>query len=90
MYLNRLLRSKGIVILDGALGTELENRGVDVNHPLWSAYSLAVDPQRVGEVHFDYLNKGSDIIITSSYQASISKYVESGILTTNRKHMNYS
>ena len=38
---NELLKSRGTLIIDGALATELETRGYDLNHPLWSAKILA-------------------------------------------------
>lgn len=61
---------KKIVVLDGALATELEARGADLNHALWSAKILAENPAAIREVHLDYLRAGADIISTSTYQAS--------------------
>ena len=35
--LNELLGQQEIIVLDGALATELENRGLSINDALWSA-----------------------------------------------------
>ncbi|KAF2760769.1 homocysteine methyltransferase [Pseudovirgaria hyperparasitica] len=67
----RILQSKAFVVLDGALATELETRGCDLNHPLWSAKILHEDPKAIFDVHLDYFKAGADVAITASYQASI-------------------
>ena len=74
-----LLETQEIIILDGALGTELENRGYDVSGKLWSAQYLLDQPQIIQDVHESYVRAGSDIITTSSYQASIPAFIEAGL-----------
>ena len=32
-----IIKEKGALVLDGALGTELERYGCDIQHKLWSA-----------------------------------------------------
>ena len=67
---NAILAKQGTLIIDGALATELEARGHDLNHPLWSAKVLKDSPESIKKVHLDYYLAGADIAITSSYQAS--------------------
>lgn len=74
-----LLEKQDIIILDGALGTELERQGYDVSGRLWSAKYLLENPQIIQGLHEDYVRAGSDIITTSSYQASIPAFVEEGL-----------
>ena len=74
-----LLEKQEIIILDGALGTELESLGYDVSGKLWSAQYLLDQPQIIQNVHESYVRAGSDIITTSSYQASIPAFVEAGL-----------
>ena len=74
-----LLEKQDIIILDGALGTELERQGYDVSGRLWSAKYLLENPQIIQDLHEDYVRAGSDIITTSSYQASIPAFVEEGL-----------
>jgi len=35
-----IIKEKGALVLDGALGTELERYGCDIQHKLWSAKVL--------------------------------------------------
>ena len=74
-----LLEKQEIIILDGALGTELERQGYDVSGRLWSAKYLLENPQIIQDLHEDYVRAGSNIITTSSYQASIPAFVEAGL-----------
>lgn len=74
-----LLEKQEIIILDGALGTELESRGYDVSGKLWSAQYLLDEAQIIRKVHESYVKAGSDIITTSSYQASIPAFIEAGL-----------
>lgn len=59
------------LIIDGALATELETRGHDLSHALWSGKTLIEDPDCIRQVHLDYFLAGANIAITASYQASI-------------------
>ncbi len=74
-----LLDKREIIILDGALGTELESLGYDVSGKLWSAQYLLDQPRIIQNVHESYVRAGSDIITTSSYQASIPAFVQAGL-----------
>ena len=47
------------LVLDGALGTELERRGVATELPLWSARALLAAPEAVLAIHRDYVAAGA-------------------------------
>jgi homocysteine S-methyltransferase len=68
--LPELLESKGPVVLDGGLATELEARGHDLSDARWSARLLEDDPEAIVEAHRAYLDAGARILITASYQAT--------------------
>lgn len=68
--LRELIRAREPLIVDGGLATELEARGIDIDHPLWSARVLCETPQAIGQLHADYLAAGADCLITASYQAT--------------------
>ena len=76
-----MLRTAPLVVLDGALATELERRGCDLNDPLWSAKVLLEQPERIGAVHTDYFEAGADCAITASYQASVEGFRRRGLTT---------
>jgi homocysteine S-methyltransferase len=73
------LDDRGVVILDGALATELERRGADIDDPLWSAKVLIDAPEMIEELHLDYFRAGADVATTASYQASFEGFAERGL-----------
>jgi homocysteine S-methyltransferase len=78
LNLSHIIQDQGFIILDGALATELEARGADLNHPLWSAKLLTENPLLIKQVNLDYLNAGANIITTASYQASFMGFEKQG------------
>jgi len=66
------------VVLDGGLATELEQRGADLDHFLWSARLLAEAPDLIRDVHYDYMRAGADVIATATYQASFGGFERAG------------
>ncbi len=73
------LENQGVVVLDGGLATELENRGESLDHPLWSANILLSDPAKIASVHGAYFAAGADVAITSSYQATFEGLQATGL-----------
>ena len=67
------------MILDGALATELESHGCDLDDPLWSARVLLENPEVIYQVHSDYFRAGADCAITASYQATVEGFAIRGI-----------
>ncbi|XP_067315787.1 homocysteine S-methyltransferase YbgG isoform X3 [Pseudorasbora parva] len=66
-----------LFILDGGLSTELEASGFQLQgDPLWSARLLQTNPQAIKDVHYRFLQSGSDVITTATYQASIEGFVK--------------
>jgi len=77
--LQQIVEQQGFVVLDGALATELEQRGADLDDPLWSARLLHTAPDLIRRVHYSYFEAGADIAITASYQASFEGFARRGI-----------
>jgi S-methylmethionine-dependent homocysteine/selenocysteine methylase len=63
-----------ITILDGGMGGELIRRELTPRGELWSAQALLDAPDKVLEVHADYIAAGAEIIITNSY-STIPSYL---------------
>lgn len=82
-----LLQSKKALILHGALGTELEYKGYDISGKLWSAKYLLEKPEAIEGIHEEYVKAGSDIITTSSYQASVKGLVDYGLSVEKAKEL---
>jgi homocysteine S-methyltransferase len=74
-----ILAARPLMILDGALATELERRGANLNDPLWSAKVLLEQPELIRQVHYDYFAAGADVATTASYQATFEAFAKRGI-----------
>ena len=77
--IERALASRGTVILDGGLSTQLELGGADLRDPLWSAHVLVEDPDAVREAHRAFLQAGAEVLITASYQVSFEGFAARGL-----------
>ena len=62
-WLQQKLQTGDIVLLDGAMGTELEARGVPMHKNVWSAAALLSHPETVRDTHIDYINAGASVLI---------------------------
>lgn len=77
--MNDVINRRGNLIIDGAMSTALEKKGLVLNDALWSARALITAPDLVREVHYDYFVAGADAAITDSYQASEAGFAAQGI-----------
>lgn len=77
--IDSFLAQHPVLILDGALATELERRGADLKDPLWSAKCLIERPDLIRAVHLDYFNAGADVATTATYQATFEAFARRGI-----------
>ncbi len=68
-----------VLVIDGALATELERRGCSLKDDLWSAKILLEQPEIIKQVHLDYFKAGADCAITASYQATIEGFAKRGL-----------
>lgn len=76
---DRILNESRPLLLDGGTGTELEKRGVDVNHKLWSGIALINQPDTLEKLHYDYYSSGSDAILTATYQLCDANLKDIGV-----------
>ena len=59
-----------VIILDGAVGTQLQEMGVPIFHTAWSAVALQSHPSTVQLMHELYVKAGVDIITTNTYASA--------------------
>ena len=66
--IEKLIADKGFLIADGATGTNLFSMGLDSGHPpeLWNIEF----PERVFHNHQNFIDAGSDLILTNSFGAN--------------------
>ncbi len=62
------LRTATPLVIDGALGTELERRGVATGLPLWSAHALLECPEVVSEIHREYSGAGAEVLTANTFR----------------------
>lgn len=60
----------GPLILNGAMGTELQTRGVLTPTPLWSAAALESDPDVVLQIHQEHVAAGAQILVANTFRTN--------------------
>ena len=75
MHDMRAALSRRILILDGAMGTMLQRKGLQGNS---ESFNLT-DPETIGEIHREYIEAGADIITTNSFSANSISQSEYGL-----------
>jgi len=74
---SRLNRGE-LIVLDGAMGTELTRRGVSTPLPLWSAQALLDAPDTIRAIHEEYVAAGADIITANTFRATPRTLAKAG------------
>jgi homocysteine S-methyltransferase len=81
------LAQRPLMVLDGAMATELERRGANLADPLWSARCLIEQPEMIHAVHLDYFKAGADVATTATYQATFEAFAGRGIARQAAAHL---
>ena len=76
--LSDTIEKLGFVVNDGAMATELEAMGCDLNDELWSAKVLREAPEFIKKVHMSYYEAGADVGCSASYQATVPGLIKKG------------
>jgi len=77
-----VLQEGRILVFDGAMGTQLEERGLHPG-PQWNIEA----PETIADVHRAYLDAGADILLTNTFSANRLGLEHSG-LTDKLKELN--
>src|SRR4051794_25060534 len=73
-----LTDANATLLLDGAMGTELEARGVNLDR-MWSASALVSSADVVRAIHTDYIRAGADVITTNTYSVTRRQLAKTGL-----------
>src|SRR5690349_24971822 len=73
------LRSGPPLLLDAAMGSDLDRRGLPTTLPLWSAIGLIERPDLVQSIHQDNLEAGADIITTNTFRSTARTLRKAGL-----------
>jgi len=74
----RLVRGE-VLLLDGAMGTELERRGVMTPLPLWSAHAVRDAPDAVRAIHEAEARAGADLLTTATFRTTPRTMLRAGL-----------
>ena len=67
-----------VLLMDGAMGTELIREGLDLSLPLWSGDINLTHPGYVSKIHEEYVQAGADIVTTNTFRTSPRTYIHAG------------
>ena len=73
------LVSLPFTVIDGGLSTSLEELGHRPAGPLWTAELVIDRPEVIVAAHRRFVEAGADMVITSSYQASVAGFERAGL-----------
>jgi methionine synthase I (cobalamin-dependent) len=73
------LRAGPPLLLDAAMGTELQRRDADTALPLWSARALLEDPELVWTIHCDEVSAGADILTANTFRTHARTLDKAGL-----------
>jgi S-methylmethionine-dependent homocysteine/selenocysteine methylase len=77
--LRERLRYGTPLVLDAAMGSDLDRRGLPTTLPLWSAVGLLERPDLVRRIHLENLLAGADIITTDTFRTTAHTLRKAGI-----------
>ena len=67
MILDEKIAHGGVIVLDGATGTEIERLGGKMDSAAWCGVANMNYPEKVRQVHEAYLRAGADVITTNTF-----------------------
>jgi S-methylmethionine-dependent homocysteine/selenocysteine methylase len=73
------LRQSAPLVLDAAMGSDLDRRGLPTTLPLWSAVGLLERPDLVRQIHLENLLAGADIITTDTFRTTAHTLRKAGL-----------
>jgi homocysteine S-methyltransferase len=65
--MEEIINKQGFCIIDGGFSTQCEAEGANINDELWSSKLIYENPELIEKVHYQFLEAGADVIITSTY-----------------------
>jgi S-methylmethionine-dependent homocysteine/selenocysteine methylase len=69
----------GVVVLDGAMGTELQARGAAMDGDAWCGLANLYELELVRGVHEDHIRAGADVITTNTFMSGVGPMHRAGL-----------
>ncbi len=67
MILDEKIDAGDVIVLDGAMGTEVARYGAGMDSAAWCGVANKTHPEIVRQVHEDYINVGADVITANTF-----------------------
>jgi len=67
------------LILDGAMGSYLQQKGLAADNALWTSMANQTDPQAINQLHREYVEAGADIITTNTFRTNPLALISAGL-----------
>ena len=68
--LGERLKDNQIILLDGGVSTEIQQRGVALDTEVWSGIAHKTHPHTVRQVHEDYIRAGAQVITANTFSTA--------------------
>ena len=78
------------LILDGAIGSLLQQQNIKMDKHLWSSFANITHPQNVVELHKSYIAAGADIMTTNSFRTNPVAYNKAKLKISNKEFVEQS
>jgi S-methylmethionine-dependent homocysteine/selenocysteine methylase len=78
-YLPDIRATGGIVILDGAMGTELEASGIPMDSHAWCGLANLTHLDQVRGIHEDNIRAGADVVTTNTFMSGVGPMRRAGV-----------
>jgi S-methylmethionine-dependent homocysteine/selenocysteine methylase len=79
------LRVGPTILLDAAMGTELQRRGADTRLPLWSARPLVESPDLVSAIHREEVEAGAEVLTANTFRTHGRTLAKGGLKKRSRE-----
>ena len=77
-WLDRRIAAGEVILTDGAMGTELEARGVPMDPSVWCGAAMMEYGAVVRAIHEDYIRAGAEVVITNTFATGRHALAPSG------------
>jgi len=64
------LKNNEIILLDGGVSTEIQQRGVAMDDDVWSGIAHRTHPEITRQVHEDYIHSGAQVITANTFSTA--------------------
>ncbi len=78
------------LILDGAMGSLLQQRNVPLDKNLWSSLANITNSKEVSKIYSEYINAGAEIITTNTFRTNPYAFRHSNLNITHEEFVHHS